>query len=196
VNVFNKPDSADKNIIGNLGPLAALAGAWEGDQGVDTSPSAEGPVETRYRERITFDPVGPVINGPQVLYGLKYAMTAWPAGSDSPFHEELGYWLWDAKAEEVMRCFMVPRGVTINAGGHANAQAKSFCMAADAGSETFGILSSPFLDKSFKTVRYELSVTIHGASSFSYSEDTQLNIHGIQDIFHHTDQNALIALAR
>ena len=34
------------------------------------------------------------------------AMSAWRENEDSPFHTEIGYWLWDAATEHVMRCFM------------------------------------------------------------------------------------------
>jgi len=181
----------NESMIQNLGPLAALAGTWEGAKGVDVAPGRGGSVETAYRERLLFEPLGPVENGPQTLYGLRYATTAWPQGADDPFHEETGYWLWDAQAGQVMRCFMVPRGVTILAGGNALADARNFSMAADAGSETFGILSNPFLDQAFKTVRYELQVDVHDDGSFSYAEDTQLQIQGQDGIFHHTDANRL-----
>jgi hypothetical protein len=192
MDVFNKAVVVDDNIIENLGPLAGLAGVWSGDQGVDTAPSGKGPVETKYRERINFEPIGPVINGPQVLYGLKYATVAWPISEDEPFHEETGYWLWDAEAQLVLRCFIVPRGVMVNAGGKAAPDAHRLQMSAEIGSETFGILSSPFLDKAFRTVRYDLDVEIIDTNNFSYFEDTQLKIHGQQDIFHHTDQNTLV----
>ena len=62
---------------------------------------------------------------------------------------------------------------------------------AEVGSETFGICSNPFLDEEFKTVRYELEVTIHDGGSFSYAEDTQLRMKGRADLFHHTDGNTL-----
>lgn len=182
----------DEDMINKLGPFAPLVGSWEGDKGVDVSPSAHGPVETKYRESLTFEPIGPVANGPQVLYGLKYATTAWPLGEEDPFHEELGYWLWDAETLEVMRCFMVPRAVTLIAGGHAEPQSRRFEMSAEAGSATYGILSNPFLDDAFRTVRYDLTITVHDDGGFSYSEDTQLKIHGEQELFHHTDQNTLV----
>jgi len=135
-----------------------------------------------------FDPLGPVVNGPQVLYGLRYATTVWPLGDASPFHEETGYWLWDAQAEQVMRCFIVPRGVTVLAGSTASADATELCMSAVFGSETFGILSNPFLDQAFKTVRYDLTVNIlENGGCFSYNGDTQLRIHQQDDIFHHTE---------
>ncbi len=184
-------ESDNANIIDKLGPLAALAGIWEGAQGVDISPGKEGPVETAYRERIVFEPMGPVENGPQILYGLRYSTTAWRIGEDEPFHEELGYWMWDSQAKQIMRCFMVPRVVTVNAIGTAEADTKSFSLTAILGSKTDGVLSNPFLDKAFRTVRYELEVIIHNDSSFSYEEDTILQIHGQEKLFHHTDQNTL-----
>ena len=74
MDVFEKPNNPDPNIIENLGPLGPLVGIWEGEKGVDVAPSRQGPVETPFRERVTFEPLGPVVNGPQVLYGLRYAM--------------------------------------------------------------------------------------------------------------------------
>ena len=113
------------DIVENLGPLAALAGMWEGDQGVDFSRIHSEEKETKYREKVVFEPLGPVNNGPQKLYGLRYSMTAWRLGEADAFHEELGYWLWDGGNEQVLRCFMAPRGVLINAGGDAKADSKS-----------------------------------------------------------------------
>jgi len=45
-------------------------------------------------------------------------------------------------------------------------------MVANIGSDTYGTCSNKFLDKEFKTVRYELKVTVNGDSSFSYEKDT------------------------
>lgn len=191
MDVYKKPEHPDEDVAARLGPLASLVGTWEGDQGVDVAPSAGGQVETRYRERIVFDPVGPVVNGPQVLYGLRYATTAWPVGEANPFHEEVGYWLWDSAAGLVLRCFIVPRGVTVLAGGAAAPDAREFRMQAEVGSQTFGILSSPFLDEAFKTVRYEVTVRVGDDGTFSYEEDSVLKIHGEADLFHHTDRNTL-----
>jgi len=188
---MNESSMADPHVLAGLGPLAPLAGVWEGDQGVDIAPGRDGPVKTPFRERITFEPMGPVENGPQRLYGLRYATVAWPMGEDEPFHEELGYWMWDTDAKTVMRCFMVPRVVTVNAVGQVEPDARSFTLSADVGSQTDGILSNAFLDQAFRTVRYELKVTIHDNGSFGYEEDTQLQICGQSELFHHTDQNIL-----
>jgi len=179
-------------IISKLGPLAQLAGVWEGQKGSDQAPSDNRGIEhNKYKERITFDPFGPVNNHEQTLYGLRYTTTAWRLGEMEPFHEEYGYWLWDAQAEQVLRCFMVPRGVTVLAGGTVKADATEFQLAADVGSPTYGICSNKFLDLEFKTVRYELKVKIIDKNTFTYFEDTQILIKGRQDIFHHTDENTL-----
>lgn len=191
MDVFQKPKDIDEDIVKNLGPLAALAGVWEGNQGLDTSPIRNGQTETKFRERMTFEPMGPVVNGPQVLYGLRYATVAWPLNQENPFHEEVGYWLWDPNEQLVMRCFIVPRGIAVNAGGKAAPEGKGFELSAEVGSETFGILSNPFLDQAFKTVRYTLKVMFQADGQFSYFEDTQLKINGRDGVFHHTDQNAL-----
>jgi hypothetical protein len=183
----------EKSTMGKeLGPLAGLVGAWEGDKGKDISPSAKrATMETPYRERMEFAETGQVDNHEQVLYGLRYRTTAWRLAEDDPFHEELGYWLWDAKAEQVLRCFMVPRGVTIMAGGTVKADARAFELSSDVGSETYGICSNQFLDREFKTVRYELSLQIKDDGTLTYEEDTQLRIKGQGEVFHHTDSNTL-----
>ena len=86
----------------DLGPLAALAGTWEGADGIDVafSNSVGDSVETPYRERVVFNPFGPVDNGAQCLFGLDYRMAAWRTAVEEvdPFHTEVGYWLWDADA--------------------------------------------------------------------------------------------------
>lgn len=138
-----------------------------------------------------FAPLGPVRNGPQELYGLRYSTTIWPLGEDDAFHEELGYWLWDAGQKQVLRCFMVPRGVLINAGGDAEADSTNFHLSAEVGSETYGILSNKYLNESYKTMRYRLDVSIHNDKTFSYNEDTQLWIPVNEDVFHHRDKNLL-----
>jgi len=181
----------DKKIVDQLGPLAPLAGVWQGSEGLDTSWIHGQSIETPFREYAQFEPLGPVNNGPQTLYGLRYNTTAWRLNEETPFHEELGYWLWDGDQQQVLRCFMVPRGVLINAGGDSSAESRSFHLDAEVGSETYGILSNKVLDASHKTMRYSLDVTIHDDGSFSYEEDTQLWIPVNDAIFHHTDRNRL-----
>jgi hypothetical protein len=179
-----------------LGPLEHLQGTWEGDQGLDVAFSNElGKVaETPFREKTTFNPFGPVDNGTQQLFGLDYRTAAWRDEEENPFHTEVGYWLWDAADGTVMRCFMVPRGSTVLAGGTTAADATSFTMSAEVGSETFGILSNPFLAKAARTTRYEVTITL-GDGTFTYDETTTIAHARVADLVIHTDRNTLHRVA-
>jgi hypothetical protein len=179
-----------------LGPLATLVGVWEGDKGFDTAPSGNRGVENNsYRERVVFEQVGPIQNHEQNLHVLRYSMKAARIGSPDTFHEELGYWSWEPQTQEVLRCFLIPRGIALIAGGRAEKSATAFHLEAQSGSCTFGICVNPFLDREFKIVRYTLSVTIHGAESFSYEQDTVLQLPGQVAVFHHRDSNTLRKVA-
>ena len=182
----------DENIR-NLGPLAAFAGTWEGSKGIDLSPDDDRTEVERneFSERVVLEPIGLVENHEQSLYGLRYSKMAWRLGAENPFHEEVGYWLWDAKARQVMLSFSVPRGVMVLAGGTVEPDAKNMKLSANVGSEVFGICSGPFLDEQFKTVRYDIELSLDDAGSFTYAQNTQLQIKGQSDIFPHTDENTL-----
>lgn len=177
----------------NWGPLGQLAGNWKGDQGLDVSHSytVGGTKENVYREEISFVPFGPVANGTQCMYGLDYRMEAWRLGEEDSFHMEVGYWLWDAERNLVMRCFMVPRGVTVLAGGEAAADARSFSLSAKMGEEIFGILQNPYLIEAARTVEYQFTGTIGEDGSFAYEEDTLLEMRVQPGVYHHTDKNRL-----
>ena len=95
------------------GPLAGLVGEWEGDDGLDISwHNVEGELgETKFREKVSMKPFGPVDNGTQHLYGLDYRMAAWRAGEENPFHTEVGYWLWDGDTGKSIKRWK-PAGVS------------------------------------------------------------------------------------
>ena len=179
-----------------LGPLADLAGVWEGDEGLDVAYSNDRGVlaETSYRERVEFKPFGPVENGAQTLYGLDYRMAAWRAGEDTPFHTEVGYWLWDAADGQVMRCFMVPRGSVVLAGGTSAADATAFELRADCGSEVYGILSNPYLARGARSASYQATIAVDG-DVFSYEQDTTIEHARWHEPVHHTDRNRLQRVA-
>ena len=130
-----------------------------------------------------------VNNHEQTLYGLRYSLTAWRIGSEYAFHEDRGFFFWDAKNKQAMRCATVPRGISFIAGGTVEPDAKEFDLAADVGSENYGICSNKFLNKEFKNFRFDMKITIHSNDSFSYDQDTQQQIKGNPNLFHHTDKN-------
>ncbi len=181
-----------------LGPLAPLVGSWEGGAGLDLAPDEDDRRSTatsKFREVMTFEPLGLVDNHQQSLYGLRYTTFAWRIDEPEPFHQELGYWLWDADAKLIMRCFTIPRGVALLAGGHAEPDARRFELAAALGSTTFGISSNPYLDREFRTLRFSMRLVLIDDDCFAYDEDTELEILG-QPLFHHTDANTLRRTSR
>ena len=177
------------------GPLAGLIGEWEGDQGLDISfHNAERETgETKFREKVSMKPFGPVDNGNQHLYGLDYRMAAWREGEENPFHTEVGYWLWDAATKQVMRCFMVPRGSTLIAGGTAEASATTFSLEANRGDEIYGILQNKYLAEKANTTKYVCTVKIEG-DTWSYDELTSYN-HYLGGEIAHVDRDTLHKVA-
>lgn len=179
----------------NLGPLANLVGIWEGDKGVDIAPSHDrSSKKNLYRERVEFEQMDDVHNHEQHLGALRYKTTIWPAGSKDPFHEEVGYWLWDPERKEVLRCFLIPRGISIIAGGPAKIGDTSYTLEANSGDCTHGICANKFLDEEFKTVKYVCKVTCDG-ETFSYEQTSTLKLKGRPDLFDHTDTNTLKKVA-
>lgn len=175
------------------GPLAGLIGTWEsGLDGLDVSyHNDKGKIaETAYREKTTFKPFGPVESGEQSLYGLDYRTAAYREGEDRPFHTEVGYWMWDAMYRQVVRCFMLPRASALIAGGTAEPDATTFKLAAELGSNTYGILSNKYLDEVAKTTRFDVTVTVKG-DTFTYDETTVVEHTKYPAVIMHTDRNTL-----
>ena len=191
-NLKNEGDATMANE--EWGPLGGLIGTWEGDKGMDVSfHNEKGKIgETPYFERTTFKPFGPVENGKQTMYGLDYRTAAWRKGeeNDSPFHTEVGYWLWDAENKQVLRCFMVPRGSVIIAGGTSSVDASEFVMKAELGVQTYGILSNMYLDQNAKTLQYDCSIKVSG-ETFTYDETTVYEHYQSKDPIVHTDRNPM-----
>ena len=175
------------------GPLRALVGDWEAEGGLDTaySHSQHKVLGTPYLERATFKPFGPVDNGSQSLYGLDYKTAMWRESEENPFHTEVGYWLWDAATGEVLRGFVVPRGITVLAGGTAAADAKTFTMRAEPGHPQYNIGENKYLAQNASTLSYEVTITINGDGSWSYDETTMLKMKEFDEPFAHTDHNTL-----
>ena len=184
--------------VSNFGPLLALAGTWEGSDGVDFSyhHAETSTGDTPYFERVTFSTFGPVDNGTQHLYGLDYRMAAWRMTEldQDPFHTEVGYWLYDPAAKQIMRCFMIPRGAVVIAGGTCEPDAASFEISAELGSTNYGILENLYLAENASTERYTASITI-GDGEWSYEEDSVLRMKGRDGLLHHTDRNTLKKVA-
>jgi hypothetical protein len=77
------------------------------------------------------------------------------------------------------------------ASGHAAPDATEFELTATRGDPTDGILSNPFLERAFRTTHFSIRVAIHPDGTWSYDEDTVLEVEGREGHFHHTDRNTL-----
>jgi hypothetical protein len=174
------------------GPLAALAGEWQGHGGLDTafSHAQNRVLGTEYLEKLTFKPFGPVQNGKQMLYGLDYRTAMWRGDEENPFHTEVGYWLWDASAGEIVRAFVVPRGITVLAGGSASSDARTFRLDAAAGHPQYSIGENKYLSAHASTLSYSVTVTVDD-DGWSYEETTMLKMPEFPEPFAHTDRNTL-----
>jgi len=193
--IYTEPRDVDVDTLRNLGPLAGMAGIWEGQRGLDVKPKAEGPKKQAYTERIELQPIDPQTNGPQLLYGLRYYTHVTKPDQIKTYHDQVGYWLWEPATQTVLHTLTIPRGMVLMAQGHAAADASSFELVATHVDPHFGIRSSPFLDHAFKTVEFRIQVTVHENGTWGYEEDTVLKIQGQDELFHHTDRNLLHRVA-
>ena len=192
--IYTEPEGVDLDTLGNLGPLAALAGVWEG-QGLDTHPVVEGTEEEAYRERMVFEPIDPQANGPQLLYGLRYHVHVNKLDEVPTFHDQIGYWLWEPATRTILQTLAIPRGQVAMATGTAEPDARRFTVKATLGSPTAGIVSAPFLHENFRTLEYTFSFTANDDGTITYEQDTVLQVAGRPEPFHHTDRNTLRKVA-
>lgn len=186
--------------MSKLGPLAALVGEWEGNAGIDISyhNKDDETAETGYFEVAHFHPIPVVENGKQTLEGLNYEMTAWRHGEEAmdPFHDEVGYLLWEKATGQVLRCFAVPRGLAILAGGDATPESKVLTFKADPGSPSYGLVQNKYLLERAAATAFESVFTLHDDGSFSYVSKLTLKLAATGQSMHHVDKNTLHRVKR
>jgi hypothetical protein len=187
--IYTEPD-ADADTLKNLGPLTGMAGIWTGT-GEDVHPAADGPESQSFIERYELQPIDPQTNGPQLFYGLRYHTRIVKPDSVAMFHEQVGFWLWEPATGTVIQTLAIPRAQVAMAIGRAAANAKTFRLEAIRGSATNGIVSNPFLEHAFKTVRFSISVAVLPDGAWSYQQETVMIVPGVERPFSHTDRNRL-----
>jgi len=193
--VFTEPEDVSPDTLANLGPLRRLAGVWQSDQGVDVSPKAAGPERRAFRELIRMEPIDPVANGPQLLYGLRYHIHINTSEEAITFHDQVGYWLWEPATGLIMQSIAIPRGQVVLAGGTAAADDKRISVEARRGDTRFGICSTTFLEAAFRTDYYRIDITFNDDDSWTYVTRTDLAVRGKEPAFDHRDTNTLRRLA-
>lgn len=183
-----------------LGPLTPLVGEWEGDVGVDLSyhNKEDETSETSYFEKATFKPIPLQENGRQTLWGLNYSMTAWRHGEEAmdPFHDEIGFLLWDRERGHVIRNVVFGRGIAILAGSSAGPRDTELRFDATPGAADFGILQNPYLLERAEITEFKSSFTIKDPETFSYTSDLVLKLAQTGVTMHHTDENTLRLVKR
>ncbi|MBT3917518.1 MAG: FABP family protein [Rhodospirillaceae bacterium] len=178
----------------DFGPLTALIGVWKGDKGVDIAPEPDGEETNPFFETITFLEVGGVTNAEsQNLSALHYHQIVSRKSDGAVFHNETGYWMWDAENKTVMHSLHIPRAVGLIAGGTYNGEKDAdgriiLKVMAKLGDKNWGIIQSPFMRDKASTQSFEHEIII-GNGKLTYTETTMVDIYG--KVFEHTDQNEL-----
>ncbi|HWW43850.1 MAG TPA: heme-binding beta-barrel domain-containing protein [Acidimicrobiia bacterium] len=195
----------NEDTLANLGPLGPLAGIWTSAIGADVHPvgpgsDIAGPVidgseHNTFVEHYELQPIDPQTNGPQLFYGLRYHTHIVKPGEVETFHDQVGYWLWEPAAHTVVHTLAIPRGQVVLASGAAEPDATEFEVSAQLGSEVYGILSNPFLDRAFQTVSVRIRVSVHGDGTWSYEEHAALRIPDRDGLIDHVDRNTLTRIA-
>jgi len=85
----------------------------------------------------------------------------------------------------------IPRAQVALAIGFAEPDAREFELVAG----ERGIASGPFLEQAFRTVEFRIRVSIGPGDTWSYDQDTVLQVRGRAELFHHRDRNTLIRVA-
>lgn len=193
----------EKKIFGpqKLGPLTPLVGEWEGNVGVDLSYQNKDDVilETSYFEKASFRPIPMQENGKQTMEGLTYQSTAWRHGEEAmiPFHDEVGYLLWDKANGQVIRSVVFGRGIAILAGADARASDKEIHFKATPGDPCYGILQNKYLLERAELKSFESTFKFNADGSFTHSSDIVLRLVALNgDEMHHTDINTLHLVKR
>jgi len=170
-----------------FGPLQPLLGCWQGDLGEDRSPDPDGIEENPYFETLEFTPVGEVTNAEQqTLAVLHYRQIVSRKSDGKVFHDQSGYWHWDAASERVYHTLAITRGVVLVAEGTTwlEGQERHFLLRTQDGS----IGQSAFMQQQARTTGFSMQLHLSG-DLLSYCETTTVVIYG--RTVEHTDRNQL-----
>lgn len=181
-------------VIDNVdyGPLAQLIGKWSGNVGLDIAPDADAnPDESPFTNVITFTVAGAADNAEeQKLVAVKYHHVVRRADNGHIFHDQIGHWIYEPSSQVIMHSLTIPRGVCLLAGGtfKQTNDESIFDVKATAGSDSYGIVQSPFMLEKAKTNAFHMKMTVT-RDELSYREVTSLHIYGKD--FEHIDTSTL-----
>ncbi len=178
----------------DYGPLTVLVGVWTGDKGMDVAPEPDGTEENPFFETIRIEAVGDVTNAEeQTITALRYHQVVSRKSNKKVFHNQTGYWMWDADRQLVMQSLTIPRGVCLLAGGvfEAAEPPTSITLQVRAATDDadWSIVQSPFMQEKARTIAFSHEVSVF-EEMMTYRETTVVEIYGKR--FDHTDANTLL----
>jgi len=180
----------------DYGPLAQLVGKWIGEKGLDKAPDANAePDNSSFSDELVFTVAGPAENAEeQKLVAVKYHHVVRKRANGLIFHDQTGHWIYEPSTGCIMHSLTIPRAVCLLAGGQLEQKANKtiFDVAAKAGSDTFGIVQSPFMVAKARTTAFHMRLVVQG-DEISYQETTSLHIYGKD--FDHVDKSRLTRVA-
>lgn len=176
----------------DYGPLAQLIGKWVGNKGIDNAPDVNAnPDKTAFTDEIVFTAAGPAENAEeQNLVSIKYHHVVRKLENGHTFHDQIGHWIYEKSTNTIMHSLSIPRAVCLLAGGQylENNGESIFSVEAKAGSQTYGIVQSPFMLEKAKTKAFKMNLSVKG-NELNYHEVTSLHIYGKD--FEHIDKSTL-----
>jgi len=177
----------------DYGPLAQLLGKWVGDKGLDNAPDNKAdPDISPFTDELTFTVSGRSENAEeQELVSVKYHHVVRKQENGLIFHDQIGHWIYEHSTGLIMHSLTIPRAVCLLAGGSVtqNDDEYVFDVKSNTGSETFGIVQSPFMAEKAKTKAFHMRMVVEG-NILSYEETTSLFIYGKD--FEHVDKSSLM----
>src|SRR3546814_16260782 len=107
-------------------------------------------------------------------------MTAWRHGEEAmdPFHDEVGFLLWDKAHGEVMRSVVFGRGIAILAGSSARAHDKVLRFDATPGAAHLGVLQNTDLLERAEGCDFKSDFTDNDERQLSDTHNRLLNLDG------------------
>jgi len=192
------PAIANENIINGMdfGPLAQLVGTWETMEGagVDVAPAKIGSEQgagslavSPFFEKMTFEAAADAENASdQYLVALYYKQEVFRKSDGSKFHDQRGYFIYDAKNQMVYNSFCVPRTTCVTAEGPAG---KTMTLTAPAR----GIAEGAYMTEKASTTGFSMNIKIE-ENKLTYSQNTMLNIYG--QSMSHADSSTLIRVKK
>lgn len=177
----------------DYGPLYPLIGKWIGEKGLDNAPDANAePDLSSFTDELTFTVAGAAENAEeQQLVAVKYHHVVRKKENGLIFHDQIGHWIYEASSELIMHSLTIPRAVCVLAGGKVIQKNDEYIFEVEskAGSDTFGIVQSPFMLEKAKTTAFRMRLSVKG-NEMNYEETTSLHIYGKD--FEHVDKSKLI----